>query len=279
MQRAISLTENVWPPGSEGKITITFKTQLNDSYVGIDSNYIRPSVNLSSLDPPFLYFDYDGEIYMTGISDNIRALFGSLCPGDAIMHEFGHVLGLVHEHQNYLYEGTNPTNDYLNKTDLLRYGYMTGNTENIENDIFQEYSDKDIFDGTPYDKNSIMNYYFDGYIKPGHTSPVSMNGYSKTDIEWLQKLYPLGDTSKYPIIHVYFIDTDEPQWKRIWVKKVIMESLAPHVGVSFIFHDYNEEENNYFEIEHYYIPLLKNILYLILALFIIYLIRMIRSPN
>jgi hypothetical protein len=91
------------------------------------------------------------------------------------------------------------------------------------------------FSGSNYDPESIMLYAPPSdWIEKG--GPLSVNfKYSKTDIEWMAKKYPLNDPSRYPKLDIIFVDG--PKWKKYWVKKVVTEGLAPYIGIIFEFYD------------------------------------------
>lgn len=131
----------VWQQGSKGEITITFDSNGAASYIGSVSNRYNPSMMLGWVDPPLSgSFDMDGYTFTfdatcehrNGCSQNCynnccspyctpgskngdytcfgvnNSSKGYYCaknwtPGGVVIHEFGHALGMGHEHQNFLY--------------------------------------------------------------------------------------------------------------------------------------------------------------------------------
>jgi serralysin len=119
--------------------------------------------------------------------------FGWLTPGVSddearrvILHEFGHALGLIHEHQN-------PVDEIKwNKPAVI--ADLSGPPNNwdlakIEHNMFEKYSPNDI-DGTTLDRQSIMMYPLPAsWLLEG--DPVGLNGdLSPADRAFIKKAYP-----------------------------------------------------------------------------------------
>lgn len=94
-----------------------------------------------------------------------------------IIHEFGHALGIYHEHQH-----PNNTLD-LNETRILQ--------DNGETSFDINYSKKtNNVITTPYDQKSVMHYYFESdELNSGPPIPVN-NELSAGDKQLARKLYP-----------------------------------------------------------------------------------------
>ena len=108
---AIFLKSSIWGPGSSGTISVSFSGGSAQSSVGNVSNNSRPSMYLGWVDPPFSdSFDYFGSEIPIENTNNEHRNYGFLdeyVAGATVIHEFGHALGLYHEHQSDLF-GSNP---------------------------------------------------------------------------------------------------------------------------------------------------------------------------
>lgn len=162
----------IWDaPINKSVIRITFDpTKGAYSEVGIDALKAQyETMNLGWLDTDT---DYDFE-----------AAKGT---GAVVVHEFGHMLGMIHEHSR-------TDADLKWNCDTL-YRSLSGppnywDTCTIKDNILDQYMTTQ-FNGSAYDPHSIMHYYFEDNFfcqKPmlPHNTELSAN-----DIEWIKKTYP-----------------------------------------------------------------------------------------
>ncbi len=251
---AITLTDSIWK--DNGTITITFgefgcegcSPDAAWSQIGKHSNDNNPSMNLGFIDPPYESFTLNGVKY-TPDANATRNYCGttgkSSCTqgwheGATVIHEFGHALGMLHEHQNNL-ENSNSIKlnrdaviGYYNKIGMGESGAVTNVLEmyNCTPGVDCDYS------GTKFDPKSIMLYALPNDWVIG-TNPTSPNFVlSSEDIGWLQHQYPRESTD-YPEITVKFIDQNPVPWKVAWVQKVITETYGPLIGVKWVFDTQN----------------------------------------
>ncbi|NOT87328.1 MAG: hypothetical protein HOP03_04010 [Lysobacter sp.] len=104
-----------------------------------------------------------------------------------ILHEFGHALGCVHEHQS-------PTFDRKwNKAAVLQYFQGPPNfwdKGDIEHNVLKKYSPFGI-KATAFDPKSIMLYAFDAELFADNKGPTNENTQlSTTDRTMIKKMYP-----------------------------------------------------------------------------------------
>lgn len=135
------------------------------------------------------------------------------------LHEFGHALGLIHEHQH-------PTNGITwNKSAAYQYYSRINNwTEaDVDRNVFARYSQSQTFSGA-YDPKSIMHYPIPTALTLDGFS-VGLNGdLSTLDKEYIDEMYPLVNGIYYAKFVVaaengvfYVGDKDNPG-KMYWYK-------------------------------------------------------------
>jgi serralysin len=104
-----------------------------------------------------------------------------------VLHEFGHALGCIHEHQ-----GPKFSRRWDEKA-VMKYfqgppNYWT--PAEIKHNVLQKYSPKGI-SATQYDPKSIMLYAFDGALFADGKGPTNTNRkLSTTDIQMIHRMYP-----------------------------------------------------------------------------------------
>ena len=167
------------------------------SMIGTDALRVpknRPTMNLGWLDDDTQY--------------DVSKLKGT---GMVVLHEFGHAIGMIHEHQN---PNGNPIvwNKPVVYADLARTNGW--NQAMVDANMFKKYGDYELckkaqeesgpertmnvknycegelVNGSHYDPTSIMHYFFpQTWIKEGPESLVVNREYSSLDEEWIRKYY------------------------------------------------------------------------------------------
>jgi hypothetical protein len=108
-----------------------------------------------------------------------------------ILHEFGHALGLLHEHQN-----ANRNFDW-NKPVVLNYyvNQLGWSPKQVEDNIFQRYGEGTTYSNRAYDSLSIMHYPIDAsFIKSGVAVGWNTN-ISAGDKALIAEMYPFNNVS------------------------------------------------------------------------------------
>lgn len=151
--------------GKEGDIRITTDTQEWSSYPGISAQQAaqnEPTMKLAIND------DTTEREYVTNV-----------------LHEFGHMLGAVHEHQH-------PQADipWDKPKAYAYYQKLTGwTTEQVDQFVFTRYPEEG-FSFTPYDTKSIMHYPVPNEITLGDWAVEQSDRLSANDIAHMSKAYP-----------------------------------------------------------------------------------------
>jgi len=109
-----------------------------------------------------------------------------------VLHEFGHALGMIHEHQN-------PRGEPIQWNEQRLYEWaerppnMWDKTK-TNNNIINKY-DENITNGSKFDPESIMLYYFPAFLTLNNRGTDANQRLSKVDVEYLTKQYPGGEMS------------------------------------------------------------------------------------
>ena len=103
-----------------------------------------------------------------------------------VVHEFGHALGAVHEHQQ--------PNEKLHWNANAVYKYFSGapnywSKEEIDRNVLQRYSPKGIT-ATIFDRDSIMLYQFPGDLFTDHKGTPNNTHLSQKDKQLIAQMYP-----------------------------------------------------------------------------------------
>lgn len=176
--------------GATADIRITFQ-HANTAYsrLGTQSTWYKASkeqpesMNLGWLDEP-----HSGRFQWKGVTYRFPACASWCGPdqnGAVIIHEFGHALGMVHEHQN-------PHGGIQWNVDAVME-YFRGppnhwDDEAIKFNVLDKYS-ADIVNASDFDPHSVMLYAYPSDLTLNGMSTKANPYFSKTDIQWLAKVY------------------------------------------------------------------------------------------
>ncbi|MDC3333051.1 hypothetical protein OAV62_02310 [bacterium] len=201
-------------PPNQSHIRISFKLPGQAwSMIGNEANMIpksEPTMNLGWLD--------DDTQFNNEMLKNT---------GMVVLHEFGHAIGMIHEHQNpkdnpikwnhpVVYAELKKTNGWdqqmVDNNMFKKYGdYELCQTAKQEEDIIrrkldtENYCQGQLINGSTYDVTSVMHYFYpQTWIKEGPGKiPVNLE-YSTLDKKWIRKFY--GDPEKF--IKTVSVETD-----------------------------------------------------------------------
>jgi len=192
--------ENLWPLGQELRVRFIGGTPEQHEDV---QTYAKEWEKFANIKFVFGSSAKDAEVRVSFNNDNGSwAFVGTQALGvpstkptmnlawvtrSNVVHEFGHVIGMVHEHQN-------PKNDIVWDEAIVTKelgGPPTfWSAEQVKRTILTDVSGKNYPGERPYDPLSIMGYEFpDSWIASG-SRPKPSDGPSKSDQAYASKLYP-----------------------------------------------------------------------------------------
>jgi hypothetical protein len=121
--------------------------------------------------------------------------------GAVIVHEFGHLLGMIHEHSRA--DASLPWNCEA------VYKSLSGppnkwDREKVNENVFEQIP-TDQFNGSKYDPKSIMHYYFEPAYFCGKVNLPHNTKLSDLDIEWITKMYGGNRPKKISLVILLII--------------------------------------------------------------------------
>ena len=194
---------------------------------------LQPLVGLK-----FVFVDKDGNVRV-GFDPNggCYSLIGTDCINSTepvtmnfawldvgtIIHEFGHVIGLIHEHQN-------PKGKTIPWDDSKVYEWADKtqgwDKETTYHNIIERYNINQI-NGSNFDKKSIMLYFFPPSLTKDHIGTSPNHKLSKEDVIYISQVYPGGILSPaeyYKNVYGESIDITNKGSKFNW--KIILYILG-----------------------------------------------------
>ena len=111
-----------------------------------------------------------------------------------VIHEFGHALGMIHEHQNPFGKPIDWNVDKVYKWAAETQGWSK---ETTFSNILSKYNTS-LLNGSAFDANSVMLYFFPSELTNDNRGTQQNFKLSKTDIEWLLKNYPTKNSPTLP---------------------------------------------------------------------------------
>jgi hypothetical protein len=108
-----------------------------------------------------------------------------------VRHEFGHALGMIHEHQNPAALGQIP----WDKPKVYAYYAQQGwSRADVDSNIFDVYSE-DSTNHSAFDATSIMEYAIPDSLTVGSYAIGWNTDFSQTDIDFMKRQYPKGSAA------------------------------------------------------------------------------------
>lgn len=184
------------------EISVRKLPNLQQAVIEVVKQRIDPICNLT-----FKFVEKDGDVRVSFMKGKGSwALLGTDCltlPKDqptvnfgwmdvaTIIHEFGHVIGMIHEHQNPLGKGIPWDTKKVYAWAKSTQGWDEKTTYN---NILMKY-DLTQINGSSYDPKSIMLYFFPGILTTTGIGTQQNRVLSNNDIKYILNMYP-GDDNK-----------------------------------------------------------------------------------
>ena len=126
-----------------------------------------------------------------------------------IMHEFGHVLGLIHEHQN-----PNGKPIQWNDSKVYTWAEQTQgwDQQTTYHNIIERYKIEQL-NSSEFDPKSIMLYFFPPSLTTDNKGTTANFRLSKQDVKYISKIYPGGTMSPaqyYKNVYGESLNNDKP---------------------------------------------------------------------
>ena len=184
--------EFVFVPSGPAEIRISFSMDKGSwSFIGKDS--LRQSYVKKGADSVFVEND-------SGASMNFGWFNDKTSDEEfrrTTLHEFGHALGLLHEHQN--------KNRNIQFNDEAVYAYFAKqgwSREKVKSQVLERYGNDGQITNGVYDRLSIMHYFYPPELIKSSAKIPANTVLSAGDIEVIGEMYPFSDnapTAKQPV--------------------------------------------------------------------------------
>lgn len=205
LEPVINVKFNFYPPENttiSPDITITFNTSMAASLLGTGSlsatQQGTASMSLGWVDHPGVgaTFTFSGVTYTVPDNEYTRET-QNYTTGATVIHEFGHALGMEHEHQNPfgvpMLWNEAAVKEYFMKP--VSEGGNGWNAETVQTNILDTLMSSNV-NGSVFDPKSIMLYAFGPGMSTNYPNGVSSNPeLSELDKTWLTKMYGYGSAT------------------------------------------------------------------------------------
>jgi len=162
IQPYISINMVFVPLGNYSDVRISFNPNKGSySYIGTDCQFVSSASETLN----FAWFDVG-----------------------TVMHEFGHVLGLIHEHQTPF---GNPIQWNVQELYNWALNYAGWNKQDVDTQIISRYYDFQI-NGSNFDPRSIMLYFFPSSVTLNNSGTVQNFILSPLDVVYINQQYPIN---------------------------------------------------------------------------------------
>ena len=206
LQTYFENNQNITIPEAVKKIVMErIQPLVNLKFTFIEKSEIADKKNVVKIS-----FDPDGGAWSLVGTDAIQQKGATMNLGwfdvSTVLHEFGHVLGMIHEHQSPLGKPIDWNENAVFKWARETQGW---NEEETRKNILDKY-DRTMINGSDFDPLSVMLYFFPAKLTMNHRGTKQNLRLSADDVIWIEKTYPGGSmTAKEYYPKVYGISLDK----------------------------------------------------------------------
>lgn len=205
LQTYFEKNQNITIPEAVKKIVMErIQPLVNLKFTFIEKSEIADKKNVVKIS-----FDPDGGAWSLVGKDAINQKGPTMNLGwfdvSTVLHEFGHVLGMIHEHQSPLGKSID-----WNQNEVFKWARETQgwNEEETKKNILDKYN-KNMINGSDFDPLSVMLYFFPAKLTMNHRGTKQNLRLSADDVIWIEKTYPGGSMSAkeyYPKVYGISLD-------------------------------------------------------------------------
>lgn len=205
LQTYFEKNQNITIPEAVKKIVMErIQPLVNLKFTFIEKSEIADKKNVVKIS-----FDPDGGAWSLVGKDAINQKGPTMNLGwfdvSTVLHEFGHVLGMIHEHQSPLGKSID-----WNQNEVFKWARETQgwNEEETKKNILDKYN-KNMINGSDFDPLSVMLYFFPAKLTMNHRGTNQNLRLSADDVIWIEKTYPGGSMSAkeyYPKVYGISLD-------------------------------------------------------------------------
>ena len=205
LQTYFEKNDDISIPEAVKKIVVErIQPLVNLKFTFIEKSEIADKKNVVKIS-----FDPDGGAWSLVGKDAINQKGPTMNLGwfdvSTVLHEFGHVLGMIHEHQSPLGKPIDWNQKAVFKWARETQGW---NQEETKKNILDKY-DKTMINGSDFDPLSVMLYFFPPKLTINHRGTQQNLRLSADDVIWIEKTYPGGSMSAkeyYPKVYGISLD-------------------------------------------------------------------------
>ena len=214
----------------------TIVKQRIQPLVGLEFSFV-PDEEAKTADVRISFKDPDGAWSLVGTDAQHPSQDGKATMNlgwfdvGTVIHEFGHVLGMIHEHQNpkglQIDWNVPAVNSYMSRT-------QGWDPQEVKTNVLNRYK-ADQINGSAFDPLSVMLYFFPGSLTLNNEGTRQNFSLSGEDAVWISKTYPGGSLSPSKFYHKAYDRSLESSLQESKADLAEMSGKTPHTIALVVF--------------------------------------------